>query len=117
MDIVQTSGLSRQTKGSGKLLYYYLNIIDFILFPLRTNFNQLRTLKVLTLTEKYQSKLCISLVYSYLCRQLTASRPLQRLGFTGIRCESGTVPAAVSPLATVCLLHSLATDFIVGKAQ
>ena len=52
MDIVQTSGLSRQTKGSGKLLYYYLNIIDLILFPLRTNFNQLRTLKVLTLAEK-----------------------------------------------------------------
>lgn len=59
----------------------------------------------------------ISFSYTYLCRQLTVSRPLQRLGFTGIRCESGTVPAAVSPLATVCLLHSLATDFIVGKAQ
>ena len=27
------------------------------------------------------------------------------LGFTGIRCKSGTVPAAVSPYATMCLLR------------
>ena len=71
-----------------------------------TIFNLLRSLKVLSLTEKYPNKFGISFVYSYLCRQLTASEPLQRLGFTGIRCESGTVPAAVSPFATVCLLHS-----------
>ena len=75
-----------------------------------TNFNLLRSLKVLSLTEKYPNKFGISFAYSYLCRQLTASEPLQRFGFTGIRCESGTVPAAVSPLAIVCLLHSLATD-------
>ena len=37
---------------------------------------------------------------------LMVSEFMHELGFTGIRCKSGTVPAAVSPYATVCLLLS-----------
>ena len=45
---------------------------------------------------------CLALILSV----LMVSEFMHELGFTGIRCKSGTVPAAVSPYATVCLLHS-----------
>ena len=45
---------------------------------------------------------CLALILSV----LMVSEFVHELGFTGIRCESGTVPAAVSPYAIVCLLHS-----------
>ena len=40
------------------------------------NFNLLRSLKVLTLAVKYQSELCISLAYSYLCPKIPTNEEI-----------------------------------------
>jgi hypothetical protein len=48
---------------------------------------------------------------------LMVSEFMHELGFTGIRCESGTVPAAVSSFCNDVFIAFLATDYPVGKAQ
>ena len=83
------------------------------LAPSSDSFNNSKLIWILK--KECSNKFVFSFASSYLCRQLTASEPLQGLGFTGIRCKSGTVPAAVSPLVSVYC--TIATDIIVGKAQ